>query len=56
MDEIDNAVPFDPGFPLNFIFRTKYDLELGASDTLLTKLSAHIDAPKHQQPITPRKE
>ena len=55
MDEIDNAVPFDPGFPLNFIFRSKYDLTLGASDVLLTKLSAYIDSPGHQQPIAPRK-
>lgn len=56
MDEIDNAVPFDPGFPLNFIFRSKYDLTLGASDVLLTKLSAHIDSPAHPLPVTPRKE
>ncbi|KAL2862226.1 aldo/keto reductase [Aspergillus lucknowensis] len=55
MDEIDTAVPFDPGFPHNFIFPGKYDLTLTASDVRMTSLSTHIDAPPHQAPVKPRK-
>lgn len=56
MDEIDTAVPFDAGFPNNFIFSGKYDLNKTASDVMLTTLSAHIDSPANQEPIKPRQD
>ncbi|KAK9453382.1 hypothetical protein V1511DRAFT_505557 [Dipodascopsis uninucleata] len=55
VDKIDSAVPFDPGFPMSFLFRDmKYDLTLGAHDVWLTKLSAHVDAPPQPQPFVVR--
>jgi aryl-alcohol dehydrogenase-like predicted oxidoreductase len=55
MDKIDAAVPFDPGFPMSFIFPGKYDLTLTAADVPLTRKAGHIDAPPHQDIVSPRK-
>lgn len=58
MAEIDQALPFDVGFPMSFIFRGKehYHTRLGASDVGLTKLAALIDVPPKPMPVRPRKE
>lgn len=55
MDKIDTAVPFNPGFPINFIFHGKYDLTLTAADVPLTRKAGHIDAPPYQGIVTPRR-
>ncbi|KAJ9252508.1 hypothetical protein DTO195F2_7425 [Paecilomyces variotii] len=53
--EIDNAVPFDVGFPMNFIFRDHYSSNNTAADVFLTKVSAQIDVAPHPAPVRPRK-
>lgn len=53
--EIDNAVPFDVGFPMNFIFRNHYSSNNTAADVFLTKVSAQIDVAPHPAPVRPRK-
>ncbi|KAL3464338.1 NADP-dependent oxidoreductase domain-containing protein [Aspergillus heterothallicus] len=55
MDKIDTAVTFDPGFPMNFIFHGKYDLNLTAADVPLTRKTGHIDVPPQSGIIPPRK-
>jgi hypothetical protein len=56
MDQIDTAVSFDPGFPMNFIFQDKpYNLNLTAADVTYTRLSVHLDSPPHQQPVSQRR-
>lgn len=55
MDKIDTAVPFNPGFPINFIFHGKYDLTLTAADVPLTRKAGHIDAPPYQGIVTSRR-
>ncbi|KAB8072347.1 NADP-dependent oxidoreductase domain-containing protein [Aspergillus leporis] len=54
--EIDNAAPFDIGFPMNFIFRDAYTTNSTAADVLLTRVSAQIDAPPHPLPVRPRSQ
>ncbi|KAJ9313406.1 sterigmatocystin biosynthesis dehydrogenase stcV [Paecilomyces variotii] len=53
--EIDNAVPFDVGFPMNFIFRDHYSSNSTAADVFLTKVSAQIEVSPHPAPVRPRK-
>jgi len=51
MDEIDTAAPFDPGFPMSFLFSfggAKYDLNLTAADVFHYKMAAHFDVPPKQ--------
>jgi hypothetical protein len=52
--EIDNAAPFDVGFPMNFIFKD-YSLESTAADVWLTRASAHVDVPAHLEPVQARR-
>ena len=55
IEEIDNAAPFDVGFPMNFAFMgQQYKSTLTAKDILLVKSNAHIDVPEKQGPIPPR--
>jgi len=54
IEEIDTTVPFDAGFPINFIFRGNYNSSMTAADVTLTQMSAHIDVPPKQMPIRPR--
>ncbi|KAL1970354.1 hypothetical protein VTN77DRAFT_5514 [Rasamsonia byssochlamydoides] len=56
MREIDEAVPFDVGFPMNFIFPEKYTLRETAADVFWTQWSTYIDAPPNQMPIMARSE
>ncbi|OKL62151.1 hypothetical protein UA08_02387 [Talaromyces atroroseus] len=39
----------------SLISAEKYDLNMTAADIVITKFAAHIDAPRHQQAIKPRK-
>ena len=55
LDEIDAAVPFDPGFPNSMLFRGNWNITKNtASDVFLTPLTAHIDSLPKQAPIAPR--
>lgn len=54
IEEIENAAPFDYGFPLNFLFMGFKTPSLKGSDIFLTKMSAHIDVMEHPKPIEPR--
>lgn len=57
LEEIDQAVEFDPGFPMSMLFRgSAYTTSLTASDVGLTKMSALIDAPPKPLPVRPRSE
>ncbi|TQN65467.1 putative sterigmatocystin biosynthesis dehydrogenase stcV, partial [Colletotrichum shisoi] len=59
VDLIHEASPFDPGFPMDFLFSRykaqKYDLSLTAADNQQYRLSAWIDAPPKPSPYKPRK-
>ncbi|KAK8203407.1 hypothetical protein M8818_005298 [Zalaria obscura] len=54
--EIDDAADFDPGFPMNFIFRgvPSYHTDLTAADVGLTRSAAHIEALPKQAPVPHR--
>jgi hypothetical protein len=54
IDEIENAIPFDYGFPNNFLFLDVPKPTLLGSDVFLTKMSAHLDTPQRAKPIEPR--
>jgi hypothetical protein len=55
--EIDGANHFDPGFPMNFIFRGKeYHTDLTAADVTLVGSVAHIDVPPRQAPVKAREQ
>ncbi|KAF7176327.1 hypothetical protein CNMCM7691_002252 [Aspergillus felis] len=54
--EIDNAAPFDVGFPMAFIFRDGYSSTKTAADVFLTKTVAHINIPPHLSPVRPRSD
>ncbi|GIJ88210.1 hypothetical protein Asppvi_007128 [Aspergillus pseudoviridinutans] len=54
--EIDNAAPFDVGFPMSFLFRDGYSSTKTAADVFLTKTAAHIDVPPHLSPVHPRSD
>ncbi|PYH93411.1 sterigmatocystin biosynthesis dehydrogenase stcV [Aspergillus ellipticus CBS 707.79] len=56
MDEIDNAVPFDPGFPMNVVVRDGYSANFTAADVFATKWTTHIDSPTPVMPVRPRKD
>ncbi|KAG9677738.1 norsolorinic acid reductase, partial [Aureobasidium melanogenum] len=57
LKEIEGAAPFDPGFPMTFIFADKFDVTNNtAADVRLTGISARIDAPPKQQPVPARSE
>jgi aryl-alcohol dehydrogenase-like predicted oxidoreductase len=57
LKEIEGATPFDPAFPMSFIYEDKFDVTNNtAGDIKLTGLAAHIDAPPKQKPIQPRAE
>ena len=53
--EIDGANHFDPGFPMNFIFRgQEYHTDLTAADVTLVGSVAHIAVPPKQAPVPGR--
>ncbi|KFY74882.1 hypothetical protein V499_05096 [Pseudogymnoascus sp. VKM F-103] len=57
IDEIQGAIPFDPLFPMNFLFNFKgtqdYSLGLTATHNQQYQMSAWIDAPPKQAPFEP---
>ena len=55
IEEIEGAVPFDYGFPMNFLFMGIKAPTLKGSDVFLTKMATHIDVPERPKPIDPRK-
>ena len=54
IEEIDNAAPFDVGFPLNFLFMGQKTPSMKGSDVFLTKMSVHLDVPERAKPVEPR--
>lgn len=55
IEEIEAAAPFDPGFPLNFLFAGQSAPSLKTSDIWLSKISGtNIDVPERPRPIEPR--
>lgn len=56
--ELETVIPFDIGFPMNFIFGghygVNYSTEMTAADSFWTTRTAWIDVPPHQKPIAPR--
>ncbi|KAJ5669172.1 sterigmatocystin biosynthesis dehydrogenase stcV [Penicillium macrosclerotiorum] len=54
LEEIDNAAPFDVGFPTNFNFRGNYSSDRTAADVFLTRVSTHIVVPPHPLLVQPR--
>ncbi|KAF4304861.1 putative norsolorinic acid reductase protein [Botryosphaeria dothidea] len=52
IQEIENAEPFDIGFPMNFLF--EFD-GMSTGDITLVKIAGHIDTVPKPQPIAPRK-
>lgn len=56
IDEIEGAVPFDYGFPLNFLFMGVPKPTYSGKDVFWTQLAAHIDVVERTRPIEPRGE
>ncbi|KAJ0417821.1 Aldo/keto reductase [Aspergillus carlsbadensis] len=52
--EIDSVVPFDAGFPLNFLFGPEYRTDMTASDVFWTQVAADVDVPPAQAVIPAR--
>ena len=56
IDEIDDAYPFDHGFPMNFLFNTKTPSARAADMWLVQGSGAHLDTPYRPKPIEPREK
>lgn len=54
-DQIDSAVPFDPGFPNNFLF-ANYHLNVTSSDVWLVKVAGHLDSVEYPRAIRPHEQ
>jgi hypothetical protein len=58
IDGIQDAIPFDPLFPMNFLFNfqgnQKYNLRMTATHNQQYQMSAWIDAPPKQTVSTRR--
>jgi hypothetical protein len=56
LDGIDDVVPFNPLFPMTFLYEfggdRKYNLSLTAADNAQYRMAAQMDHPPHQQPIS----
>ena len=54
LDEIENAAPFDAGFPLSFLFEygghLKFNSRLGGAELPLSKMGGHLDATQRERP------
>lgn len=56
IDDIDSAVDFEVGFPMNFLFEfggSKYNTRMTSSDVALLRFSGNLDAMPHQRNIKP---
>ncbi|KAK1089605.1 hypothetical protein LTR48_000365 [Friedmanniomyces endolithicus] len=56
IEAIEEAYPFDYGFPLNFLFIGQKQPSRYGNDVLLTKMSAHLDVVQRPRAIEPREE
>ena len=56
MEEIEDAAPFDVGFPLNFLGMGKKNGARGPEDVFLTNLVGHFDYVEGSVPIRQKKE
>lgn len=56
LDQIDSAIPFDAGFPNNFLIDGKYNPNVTSSDMWSVKLAGHLDSVEYQRAIRPHKE
>ncbi|KAM0716889.1 hypothetical protein Q7P37_006741 [Cladosporium fusiforme] len=54
IEKIDDAYPFDVGFPLNFLFMGQKTPSRKGEDLLFTKITAHIETVERPRPIAPR--
>lgn len=54
IDEIEDAVPFDPGFPNNFAIGSKRvkNAEIGPGDVWLNGMFGHFDHVEKEKPIS----
>lgn len=56
IDDIDSAINFDVGFPMNFLFEfggSKYNTRMTSSDVGLLKYAGPLDSHPHGQPVKP---
>ncbi|EON65847.1 norsolorinic acid reductase [Coniosporium apollinis CBS 100218] len=58
IDNIESAVPFDVGFPMNMLFglhdpKFKYSTRMTSKDINLVKEGAYLDTPEKPRPIRP---
>ncbi|KAH8587365.1 NADP-dependent oxidoreductase domain-containing protein [Bisporella sp. PMI_857] len=57
LDFIDGAIPFNPLFPMTFLYEfggdRKYNVSLTPADNFQYRMAAYIDSPPHQMPIKP---
>lgn len=54
--DIDSAIDFDIGFPMNFLFEfggAKYDTNKTSADVALLGFAGNLECPPHQQPVKP---
>ncbi|KAL2054245.1 hypothetical protein ABVK25_005386 [Lepraria finkii] len=59
IDEIENATPFDIGFPLSFLFGyggQKYNSRMSTSDIPFRKAAGHLDVVQKTKPPKPHKD
>jgi len=54
MEEIEDAVPFDVGFPLSFLGMGVKDGAKGPADVFLNNLAGHFDYVDEKLPIRPK--
>lgn len=57
VEEIDSAVDFEVGFPMNFLFEfgggQKYNTNKTSADVGLLAFAGNLEVPPHQQPVKP---
>ena len=56
IEEIDDAFPFDYGFPLNFLFNSKQPSARAEDLWLVQASGAYLDTPHRPKPIEPREK
>ena len=54
IEEIEDAVPFDHGFPLNFLFMGQKNPSRRGEDVFLTKMEVHLETVDRVKAIAPR--
>lgn len=56
IEDIDSAVDFEVGFPMNFLFEfggTKYNTNKTSAEVGLLAYAGNLEVPPHQQPVKP---